>query len=763
MMNLLPTTVSFDNDNAINKMNKDLHETIALLDRLGVDTNGLKVIQNELYVLNLFSNRQIVSIAGLQSVGKTSLIKRFLNFPEDLLLSEVGVGEKRPVLISADDQVTKIEFYRVKSVQTANGYSEIIEEEITKSELNAGVQNSSLDAMWYEIKMPRNEKLGELTLALLPGFERNKQSDSQKFLELFLNCSTGMILVLNHMRLAQASQHDLLDKVSKAYKDKVPGFVLTFAKELDDDQKMSITNNLVAQFEIEDKDQIVFSDIEDETVVAKLEKLIKQNSQYSMNSANLHLLQQHIIGEQLALQLMKVENSLIAKHMNEQDQAAYRFDKRQFTKYKEEYMKNVREALQAQISQHVEKSIDDVKDTLKDEKDSIGTKFKAFFKNELTYTEVQELKEWIKNLYTTEEPYKTNHMLIDSIGVATESYLNKRIHVITKSIEKNQQKIEGKQTVLHSNHAESSSEFGSFDFVLQEGNGINQATNTGEASDFGSFNNLFMTTQNEDTIANPVQQTAKARQNPNSEKIDFAVGHTLTAVGHYLNIDKDHFNSLGDPELQILPAIAGSIAQQAIATRTLMDRKEIGELTSIDVFNKKLNGVEGIKNEINNLSMDMNHVVKGAAVFFGIDALDGTFNSFGAVTGALEALGLAAGAATTVAASGVVGIAAAIAVKKGGDKLEKYKFEREQYAVNLLRVSGEFQVEATMQSIEKVFDDIDYQLEMATSYRKNEHSHLPVYSELQIRMSRLKKECGILRELAYRNESFIGKISATTV
>lgn len=763
-MQLLTTNVGFENDNAINKMINDLHETISLLNRLHIDTKSIIEIQSELNVLNLFSNRQIVSIAGLQSVGKTSLIKRFLDFPEDLLLSEVGVGEKRPVLISADDKLNDMAYYCVKSIKASNGYNEVKEEKITKNELNQGVQNPPIDVLWYEIKMPRNAKIGSLTLALLPGFERNKQSDSQKFLDLFLNCSTGMILVLNHMRLAQASQHQLLDRVSKAYKEKVPGFVLTFASELDDEKKATITNNLTEQFQIDDKSQIIFSDISDASISDKLEKLIKQNSQYSIDSANLHTNKQLIIGEQLALELMKVENGLKAKHISEEENDTYRFDKRQFNRFKDEYIKLVRETLEQQMQQHVELCQQKVKQSLNNDNATIGSKFKAFFKNELTYKEVHELKEWIRNIYTTDDPYKTNHLLINSIGIATEGYLNKRINVVMAKIEQNQHKLETVNEPVQK-ITTATSEFGSFDNILF---GKNHEPAILESSyDFGNFDELLLATVTKGneitTIVN--SNTEKEQSSKPINKIDFAVNHTLSAVDNYFNIKKDHFNSLSDAELQIIPAIAGSIAQQAIATKTAMDRKDIEytNLMNIKVFNEQLNGIDGIKNEINNLSMDMNHIVKGAVLFFGVDALDGTFNSFGAITGALEALGLAAGTATTVAVGGVAGIAAAIAIKKGGDKLEKYKFERDQYAQNLLKVTGEFQVEATVQSIEKVFDDIDYQLDMANSYRKNEHSNLTVYNELQIRISRLKKECGILRELAYRNETFINKILPTTI
>lgn len=736
-MSNYPSVINFENEHTVFKMNEQLHETIAILKRLNIDTDELEKIQSQLYVLNLFANRQIVSIAGLQSVGKTSLVKRLLHLPEDLLESEVGVGEKRPVLISADATITEATYECVRTRKNEKGFIEIYTQSLTKEALTDGTQHPDNDMLWFEIKVPQTEKIGKLTLALLPGFERNKKSDSQQFLDLFLSCSTGMILVLNHIKLANASQHALLEKVSKNYKDKSPGFVLTFANEIDEETRKTISGNLMKQFDIDNDDQIVFSDVSDETVPAKLEKLIKQHSQYALNSESLHIHQQSLIGEKLSMALLKVEQMLQSQYLQEQDGEQFRYEERLFTSFKEKYLNTTREILKAKMDAHIEACNQQVTKSLENEQDSIGKKFKSFFKNDLTYKEVQALKKWVGDIYTTEDASTTTHLLVDAIGMSSERYLNQ--HLIKPTTTRTLSQPQNGKFSINMNKPKND--------IIEQSNDVNQ-----------TFKMSLVTNNASQTDA---QQAAPASADYHA----MAINETLETLEEFMSPKKDDIVTLAEKELKVLPAIAGGLVQQAMSTKAYMDRHNLSTISELQDFNERngVDGVEFLKQEVSQLSTDMDQLVKGAAIFFGIDSLDGTFNSFEAITGSLSALGISTGAATGIAIGGVGAIAAALAIKKGGEKLEKYKFQRDQYAKNLIQLSGEYQVESTMQALEKVFEDMESKLNAAQSNYEQAHSHLPIYNEAKIRVRRLQKQCGTLRELAYRNETFIGKLSATTL
>jgi len=706
-MKTLENSIEFSSDLTINKMVKDLHELIAKLNRVNVDTESIETIFNNLNVLNLFSKRHIITIAGLQSVGKTYLIKQVLGLPEDLLLSEVGVGEKRPVLISANANFDKMQYYCTKSIRNASGSFDVITTTISKEELNIGVQNPSSDMLWFEIVLPTDKQIGHLTLALLPGFERSTQSDSQKFLDIFLNCSTGMILVLNHMRLAQMDQDLLLQKVSNTYKDKIPGFVLTHASELSEEKKQTISDNLLEKFSIEDNSQIVFSDKDIESVPTEVERLIKQNNQFTYDSLSLHHKKLLLIGQELFQELSKIEKVIEAKYDADDDSQQLRVIQKEFINHRGQYIKDLKKTLDHMMGQHVSNCIQLVDKDLGNENHNPWQKFKSAFKNDLTFKEKQDILNWIKNIYTTEEPLKIDRMMIQTIDRTTRSKANKyKLTTVKPALQLQQSKTASSQMSL-------------------------------------SF------LQPKDNKNNTVKQD-------DMEFLNEEIERTLEVVKLYLNPAITDVR-LSDNELRYMPIIAGSIAQQVIASKEIINQYEISEneMNNYDLLKAKMGNIDPLKNEVDNLVLDMKHMVAGTAVFFGIDAIDGEFNAFGAIVGALEGLGLATGVATGVAAGGIAALAAGIAIKKGSEKIEKYKFERQDYARNVLTAAGNYQVESAMELMNEIMDEMEDKLVLAYQSRRQSKANLSVYEEIDSRISRLKNECGKLREVAFRNAAFI--------
>lgn len=714
-MKSLESNISFSSELTINKMVNDLHELIAKLNRINVDTDKIETIYNNLNVLNLFSQRHIISVAGLQSVGKTYLIKRVLGLPDDLLLSEVGVGEKRPVLISADSNLNKTQYYCVKSVRNASGSFDVVKTAVTKDELNTGVQNPSSDMLWFEIVLPDDKQLGHLTLALLPGFERSSQSDSQKFLDIFLNCSTGMILVLNHIRLAQQDQELLLQKVSSTYKDKTPGFVLTFASEMSEEKKQTIINNLKEKFSIEKTDQIILSDKNIETVPADVERLIKQNSQFTYDSLNLHHKKLLLIGQELFQEISKIENVIKAKYDEDDDTQQLRIIQKEFNKHREQYLKDMKKTLDAMMENHVSNCNRIVTEDLKNENPNMWEKFKAAFKSDLTFNEKQEILEWITDIYTTEEPKKLDRMVIQSIEHTTKSKTNKYKSISLKPTSK----------ITKPNPT-------TLSFL--------QPKNTNE-------NNLISATS---------QTAMNVKSQDDTDFLNEEIGHTLQVVKQYLNPAVMDVK-LSENELCYMPIIAGSIAQQIILSKEMIQQYDLSEseMSNYTLLKDKTGKIDPLKDEVNNLVLDMKHMVAGAAVFFGIDAIDGEFNSFGAIIGALQGLGLTATAATGVAVGGVAALATSLAIKKGSEKIEKYKFERQDYAKNVLTAAGKYQVDSTMELMNDIMDEMEEKLVLAYQARRQSKANLSVYEEIDSRVGRLKIECGKLREVAFRNAAFI--------
>ncbi|MTH54530.1 hypothetical protein GKZ89_14085 [Bacillus mangrovi] len=700
--------MEFLSDLTVDKMRKDLHELIAKLHRVGINTEKLEPIYSNLNALSLFSDRQIVSVTGLQSVGKTYLIKRALGLPEDLLLSEVGVGEKRPVLISSRDDIHEMQFFSSKSIRNESGSMDVVKSPITKDELNKNVQNPSSDMLWFEIVLPDGKQLGHLTLALLPGFERKGESDSQRFLDLFLNCSSGMILVLNHMRLAQRDQELLLKKVSDIYRDKEPGFVLTHANELSEENRKSLVDNLASKFTIMNQDQIVYADKSIESVPGDIERLIKQNSRFTYDSLGLHYKKLLEVGQTLSNVLSEIESVVNAKYTANENANEIRIMQREFNKYREQYSSDLKKDLRLAMDQHLKKCDQEVIRDLRNEENRWYKKISTAFKSDLTFNEKQEILDWVKNIYSTPEPDKLNQIVLQSIDGVTKKKARKYEKLGIKSIN-SLEKHEGTDAKM-------------------------------------SLSFMNRNSKNSD----------RPSGNDDESFINKEIVNTLKEIESYLN-PQESYRTLTDQNLRYMPIIAGAISQHIITSKSVLELNGITEkeMNDYQTLKEKAGDVDLFKEEVNNLAIDMKHMVAGTAVFFGIDAIDGEFNSFGAALSALKALGITGSIATGITAGSFAALTVAFAMKKGAEKLERYKFERQDYAHHVLKAAGDYQVESIVNLVNEVMEEMEDQLVMVHQARLQSKVNIPIYEEIAIRIGRLNNDCGKLNEVAYRNAAFI--------
>ena len=242
----------------------------------------------------------------------------------------------------------------------------------------------------------------------------------------------------------------------------------------------------------------------------------------------------------------------------------------------------------------------------------------------------------------------------------------------------------------------------------------------------------------------------------NTDTMQEAFSETLTEVDRYLDptvLDV----SLGGQHTQQLPVIAGAIVQHLILTKGKEGDVSlvIDGIEEYETLKAKIGDMEGFHQEYSGLVLDADRMVTGTAVFFGIDALDGNFNSFGAIVGALEALGVTTSMATGVAAVGVSGAVAVLAVKRGSEKIEKFKFERHDYAKQVLQATADYQRESTLALVNSVMDEMRAKLMHAYYARRQDDVNLGLYEEVEVRVNRLKNECGKLREEAFRNAGAI--------
>lgn len=691
--------VSFGGDFAIRSMLTNLHKLIAGASRLNLDTKKIEMMYKDLHVLNLFSNRHIVSISGLQSAGKTTLIKKFLGLPDDVLTSEVGVGEKRPVLISSSD--TKHPLYRMIRMEKSSdkGFS-MRQEAISKDELNEGVQNPREDVLWFEIVLPKNEKLGHITLALLPGFERSSRSDSQKFLELFLKCSTGMILVVNHARLAQMDQDNLLKRVADTYKDKSPGFVLTYASELSDEKRRAVEESLMEKFGDIQEGQVVLSDF-DLDASNDIERLLRMNSSYTIDSNMMSANKMRMVGEELSMELRQLERVVAAHHSRSSESGMMSSVMQEFQIERERYMKELEDQLQVALNGHVGRCIDAYEESVAQEGETAFDKLKAAFKKDLTFKERRALTKSINKVYTQDSAVDLDYLILQSIEKTAEKTV--------KSMKRYAPKVQ-------------------------------------IASETAKYLEYF-----EPGEFSPTETAISPQKVLNDDFED-----SLRAVDAYLDPVKTEV-SLEARHVRLLPIVAGSILQGTILSMNAEGEKRVLEhgIEEYMTLKQKTGDLEGLQKEYKDVLMNTNLILRGSAIFLGVDAMDGTFNSFGAIVGPLQALGLSTAVAGATAGLGIGALFGLIAIAKGAEKIEKFKFDRAAYADKVIHATASYQKEHILGVVGGIMDDMQNQFRIAYEDRNQLKGDMGLYEEVTGLINRLQRDCGKLKKEAFVSASFV--------
>ncbi|SEN88887.1 hypothetical protein SAMN05192533_12519 [Mesobacillus persicus] len=669
---------------------KRFNEILEKMDEIFVKLNMAKLIQD----------RRIVSITGLQGVGKTKLVRDLYDLPDDLLPSTPGVGEIIPVLFTEKKGIIHPTYFVRKAVPNkVSGLYELEDIEITLEELNAKSRDYEENEQWLEVLVPQKHFNTDISLALLPGFERNKQEKSQKYLELFLTLSTSAVLVVNHKKLAQKPQQLLLDKISRAYKENAPIFVLSFAEELEEEQRKTIRDSISAKFDVaaEEQDRITFTGIAEEinsasqlivdaiikyglTTTAGYQKQLDTLMDLASSLDGLIVdLEEELKHEALSQQLQFIEsNSNKGNNINEITEA--------FNSYRKRVVAKANNEIEKVLTNHAGKCSDKMDQKLKGEQLGVWLKFKANFMKEMTFEQRIQLREDLREIWHGESSYEAEKKVIYSL----ENYIKEATI-----------KLEDTNKHLYLDQPKSGS--------------------------------------NELSLSNDI------------------ITKSLSNIERYLNPENEDI-TITPQDLEVLPIIAVGIAQEMLVASLVYENEALQksrEQLDEKLIRNILEEAHKITDDINNLSLSTSNVIKGAAVFFGIDAIDGTFNSFGALTSILTALGASSAAATPIGLAIVGAVGTGLAVNQGAQRIEKYKFERSIYAKETFNTVASIQRESTVAMIENILEEMEEKLVQAYHKRRGTNETFGLFEELEGRLHRLQLTCGKLQELAFRNAPYI--------
>jgi hypothetical protein len=230
------------NKNLGNLDNIDLEEEFEKLFRITLNSEFLHLHENNL-----------IAITGLQGVGKSTLIKTIYKIPDNIIPTNLGVGEKIPVLITE----TNIELDFHKTYKKIIQNNEIVTEEIDTKTFLSQARSPHENILYLELKVKPVIFGNEHTqFLLLPGFESKKDLFFD-MIDNSLYAATTCVFVTNKTKQAHGKNVEKLEEVFSDFENNKPVLVITSSDNYSDSDNRDFKDETLKKFKIEDEDRVI--------------------------------------------------------------------------------------------------------------------------------------------------------------------------------------------------------------------------------------------------------------------------------------------------------------------------------------------------------------------------------------------------------------------------------------------------------------------------------------------------------------------------
>ncbi|PTL02869.1 hypothetical protein BUZ41_07675, partial [Staphylococcus haemolyticus] len=218
----------------------------------------LKESYNKMFLYQLYKDKNLIAITGLQGAGKTSLTRDYFDIPKDILPENNSRGEKLPVFITVSD-VKEIEAFKyIKVIE--NDKVSIRQEKIDSENLKEMSMNPDENKdLWLQLVLPIEEnKFNDPNtyIVLLPGFERENNDFSQKLLEFIINISKSSIVVIDKNETARKSSTLNLKRIENKFSNLKPIITLTHGDE-NPEENEEIRKDIIKRLNVTDDKRVI--------------------------------------------------------------------------------------------------------------------------------------------------------------------------------------------------------------------------------------------------------------------------------------------------------------------------------------------------------------------------------------------------------------------------------------------------------------------------------------------------------------------------
>ncbi|KAB2332614.1 hypothetical protein [Bacillus mesophilum] len=691
---------------------QELMALIAELQLLPLDSDEFKqaqLLSGRLNMARQIQDKTIFSVTGLQGAGKTTFVKRLYNLHDDTLPIDAGRSEVLPILLTESEAVDPGEFiFKVRRSHIVQGEEqckfEITDEIIQHDQFLEIARRPDVNDLWLEIEVPVTHFGTGISLALLPGFERDKRERSQRDLDFMLSLSTSVIFVMNYRMLAREDQRVKIQDMINRYKNHAPLFAISFSDELDTEKREYYAQLLSEHFDIseEERTRITFTG-KSEDLSNWEDHIVSSINRYGKLTTYTYKKQMELMRElsTKSIQLADAVNERIRMRRLEGEESETNILQNSevlnsFRKYKKEFMDEFEKSLQSELQQHAKDCSDKMDKYLVAGNTGIANSFKQFFKgDQVTLKEKVVFREKTMSIWNGEDNQASEEVIMSVLNRIFDEKANELGFNKPELIEQTEEPVEDNPFAIS----------------------VSSSTNSSVAFQPG-------------LIDGPA---------------------ALERVTHYLQpASSDTPVVLEDEDLKLLPFLAVGFTQSLLAATPVLQ-----PLSEIDLQSRDKN-VQSLTNHIQKLQFEASSLVKGTALFMGIDALDGTFDTFGALTGLLTKFGVSASAATPVAGLLIGGIAGGLAVHSGLQKIEQQRLNQSTYASMAFNMTALQQKESILATMNKVLGKMEARLQSVHKYRDHGGASYGKLDTAKYKLSRIKELSGTMQGMTYRNELYLG-------
>lgn len=214
----------------------------------------LENLRRRCHIMSLLYDKNVISVAGLQGVGKSTLLSELYEFTKENtpFIENQGQGETLPILVSECQNPGKYFTHRVIEEE---GILKIDIEEVSREKFLEKSHKYEKGDLLLEVTVPYKVFNDESrSFLLLPGFQSG--SDYLKDLTYSaLRSSNNCLVLFYQAKYAHKNNQELINTLNQEFKDSSPIMIITWSDT--EELNIELANRVKTDLQITETDRVI--------------------------------------------------------------------------------------------------------------------------------------------------------------------------------------------------------------------------------------------------------------------------------------------------------------------------------------------------------------------------------------------------------------------------------------------------------------------------------------------------------------------------